>query len=139
VSSEETFPLNSRILIADDSTSSRDILMTELKKLGYQNLMQATNGDEARGLLERANVDLLMSDVHMPSMTGIALLRWLRQESQKKDLPVIILTSSTERSEILEAARLNVNHYLLKPIMPKVLKQKLQVVWMKFKEQKSGV
>jgi len=107
-----------------------------LKELKYWKLFEAENaksaqenilGEEKTGL----PIHLMICDVHMPEMTGIELLKWVRSREQTKGLPVIILTSSQEKSEVVQAAALGVSHFMIKPFDVGTLKDRLQSAWVK--------
>ena len=135
-SASDSFPFESRLLLVDDSPFSHERLTGELKKMGYKNIFNAKNAKEAQAFLqssfEKARpVHLVISDIHMPNTSGLVFLRWLREQEHFVELPVILLTSSSEKSEILEGINLGISHYLLKPFSPPVLKEKLRLAWEK--------
>lgn len=130
----EVFPPDARILLIDDSTFSQNNITSDLKGLGYKNLYNVRSAKDAQAFLQSNMVQnqpihLIVCDIHMPNMSGLAFLHWLRGQDPFKDIPVIVLTSSTEKTEILEAARHNISHYLLKPCAPAVLMEKLKIAW----------
>lgn len=131
------FPADAKILIVDDSGFARTMLKNQLRELSFSNILEAGDGATARGLLskdEQKPVHLLICDIHMPEMTGLELLKWVRAHETLKALPVILVTSSQEKSEIFEAGRLGVSHYLVKPFEVKVLKEKLTSAWQKLQK-----
>jgi CheY-like chemotaxis protein len=84
------------ILVADDNQIFRQVMEVSLKSRGYQ-VHTAANGQEALDAIELQTPDLLVLDVAMPVMDGIAVLRVLRAEARWSDLPVILMTAMTER------------------------------------------
>ena len=130
------FPTDCKIMIVDDSTFARTMLKTSLKELRYWKILEAKDVKEAQQLFaedeqQKDSVQLLISDLHMPNNSGLDLLRWLRAQEKLKTLPVIILTSSQEKTEILEAGKLGVSHYMIKPFDGATLKEKMSSTWQK--------
>lgn len=106
------------IVIAEDSAPNRKILAHLLTKLGY-NVVACENGEAAMNALnsgEHKNVVLLISDIMMPVMDGLALLRAVRESDKFKALPVVLVTAVFEKEYVVRAKDLNVNGYILKPV-----------------------
>lgn len=106
------------IIIAEDSPPNRKILAHLLEKLGFH-VVACENGQEAWDKFnsgEFPKVVAIISDIMMPSMDGISLLRKVRQESKVKDLPVVLVTAVSEKDYIVQAKELEVNGYILKPV-----------------------
>jgi two-component system chemotaxis response regulator CheY len=130
------FPVDAKIMIVDDSTFSRTALKKGLRDLTYWKILEAADAKLAKDMfLEKEQQDdpvhLLICDIHMPTMSGIELVRWLRTQESTKNLPVIILTSSQDRAEILEAGKIGVSHYMVKPFDAVTLKDKINSTWHK--------
>ncbi len=130
------FPSDAKILIVDDSSFSRNIVKNGLKELKFWKLYEAENAVNAQVTLAQEfkaadPVQLLICDIHMPEMTGIELLRWARARDVFKSLPVIIITSSQEKAEVVEAAKLGVSHFMIKPFDALTLKDRLSAAWEK--------
>lgn len=108
------------LLIADDEYVIRTGLCSlDWSSVGIQNVYSAENGVEARDCLEKEQVDLLISDIRMPGLTGLELAAYLRQYA--KETLVIILTGFGEFEYAQEALRSQVFEYLLKPVNPEEL------------------
>ncbi len=104
------------ILIAEDNDTSAKLLELILRKQGHETI-RATTGREALELLEQnPDIRLVISDVMMPELDGIGLLKELRESSAYSDLPVIMCTSLAEATQVKEAARLGCTSYLIKPV-----------------------
>lgn len=115
-----------KILVVDDAVTFRRLLVMALDSLGLSDHMEAGNVAEAQELLMgETKFDLVISDWHMPAQTGLDLLRWIREKSELKTMPFIMLTTEQERANILTAARLGIQGYIFKPIQKAVLFQKL--------------
>jgi two-component system response regulator AtoC len=102
-----------RILVADDEDGVRSFL-AETLQLGGHEVAQASDGAEAQALLARRSFDLLVTDLRMPRMDGLTLLRHVR--AQQPDLEVIVLTAHGSVATAVEAMRLGAFDYLQKPV-----------------------
>ena len=103
------------LLIVDDCESNRDVLSRLLAHQGYL-VTTAEDGDRALALVGTGAYDLVLLDVEMPGMTGLEVLRRLRETHSQTVLPVIMATGRTEGADIVEAFRLGANDYVTKPI-----------------------
>ena len=112
-----------KILVVDDSRSMRNVIKKMLRILGIEagNILEAGNGVQALEVLEQEWVDLVLSDVHMPEMDGLELLRLLRKNEDLGDLPVVLITTETNEDHLAEAFSLGVKGYLRKPFQPEAL------------------
>ena len=108
------------ILVVDDSPLIRAVLAKSLRLSGLDlaAVHQAGHGGEALTILEQEPVDLLLTDIHMPEVDGMALLKNLSDTGRLTSLPVLVISSdrSHERREELQA--LGVDHFLTKPFSP---------------------
>ncbi|MGE0528476.1 MAG: response regulator [Bdellovibrionales bacterium] len=130
------FPVASKILIVDDSSFLRTVLKNSFKELQYWKILEAESGKVAKRLLleDEQKVDpvhLMMLDIHMPEYSGLQLLRWVRAQESLEGLPVIILTSSQERAEVFEAAKMGISHYMIKPFDTPTLGERINSTWEK--------
>jgi len=101
-----------KVLVVDDEKTLRDIVSRALEKSGCE-CVQAANGEEA---LERASeqaFDLVVTDLKMPKMDGLALIEWLQKKLP--EVPVIIMTGHADVESARKALRMRVSDYLLKP------------------------
>ncbi|MDI1308370.1 MAG: sigma-54 dependent transcriptional regulator [Methylotenera sp.] len=101
-----------RILAVDDEPHMRRLLEISLRQAGYQPVV-AENGKEALTILRNDNIDLVVSDLHMPVMDGLKLLATLRAENI--EIPVIIVTAQGEISSAVQAMKLGASDYILRP------------------------
>lgn len=104
--------MKSRILIADDEASLREFLEIFLKKEGYE-VQRAKNGKEALDLIKKRNFDLVISDLKMPGLSGIELLKAAQLE--KRDLLFIMITAFGSTESAVEAMKLGAYDYICKP------------------------
>jgi two-component system response regulator AtoC len=101
-----------RILAVDDEPHMRRLLEISLRQAGYEAIV-AANGREALDILREDNIDLVVSDLHMPVMDGIKLLVAMRLENI--ETPVIIVTAQGEIASAVEAMKLGASDYILRP------------------------
>ncbi len=107
-----------RILAVDDEPNMRRLLEISLRQAGYQAL-SAANGKEALEKLKEEQVDLVVSDLHMPGMNGLELLKQMRSEGEL--MPFIMVTAQGEISTAVEAMKLGAADYILRPFDLEVL------------------
>jgi two-component system response regulator PilR (NtrC family) len=112
-----------RILVVDDERSMRELLAIVLRREGYEVLL-AENGRAAIGLLEREPVDLLISDIKMPDMSGVDVLR--AAKGIDPDILGIMITAFASTDTAVEAMRLGACDYLSKPFDIDLLKMKVR-------------
>lgn len=120
------FPLNTEILIVDDMKGIRVWLSKSLKQLGFENIHEAGDGNEALAVLKSKKIDLLMTDIVMPQKNGIELLKDMAKESDLNKIPKIVLSAETDREMIMTAIELGVLTYIIKPATLPVLTKKLE-------------
>jgi two-component system chemotaxis response regulator CheY len=115
-----------RVLLVDDSFTIRRIMRNQLNKLGITDIIDAANGLEAITALKASMpVDLMLLDWNMPEMDGITCLKTIRTDPALRGVKVIMCTSEAERGHVIEALQAGAQDYLIKPIVPEILKQKL--------------
>lgn len=114
-----------KALVVDDSQIMRRIIVSVLKKVGVEDVVEASNGAEALDVLSKdSSIAIVLLDWNMPVLTGIETLRKIR--STNKQLPVVMATTESEKERVLEAIKAGANDYLLKPFTPKEIFDKLQ-------------
>lgn len=120
-----------RVLIVDDFATMRRVIRSLLQELGYSAMRDAEDGSQAMAMLEQHAFDLVVLDWNMPNTPGIEVLRWVRSHETLSNLPVLMVTAEATREQILEAAELGVNAYILKPFTAATLKKKLDFIFEK--------
>jgi CheY-like chemotaxis protein len=117
---------NMSILIVDDVKTMRAIIRKMLKNLKIgKTLYTAENGLEGLKVMHSARVDLAIVDWKMPVMDGSQLLETIRNDKKLRDIPVLLVTAESQKDIVLEAAEIEVEGYLLKPLTPSVLENKI--------------
>ena len=102
-----------RLLVVEDNPSLQNYLKLILEE-EYQ-IITANNGQEALEILKEKTIDLIVSDIMMPIMDGYELLNHLKENNQYRQIPVIMLTAKADKEDKLNALRIGVDDYLLKP------------------------
>jgi adenylate cyclase len=111
----DTDPGVDRLLVVDDNEMNRDMLSRRLKSKGYI-VALAEDGQQALDMLAKDPFDLILLDVMMPGISGIDVLRAVRQTKSRGDLPIIMATAKDQSDDIVEALKLGANDYVTKPI-----------------------
>ena len=128
--------LDSKILIVDDLPSMRSDLVRILTELGFQNMKQCEDGMQAwdhlrAEVLNNNNYDIIFSDINMPNMDGITLLKNLRGVEVYKKTPIFIVSTENEKSTIVQAIMSGATDYIIKPYDPVIVKEKVLVKLLK--------
>lgn len=108
------------ILIVDDSISLRQVVKMTLTGAGYD-VLEADNGQEALKILDGRKIHLVVSDVNMPVMDGITLLKNIKQLPNYKFTPVIMLTTESGDAKKQEGQQAGAKAWVVKPFQPPVL------------------
>lgn len=117
---------NIKALIVDDYHSMRKTTATILKHLGFIHISEAEDGRVAQKMLASGNVDLVISDWNMPHMSGLELLQYVRSTPSLKHIPFIMITGEATHENVIEAAKLKVSDYIIKPYSADSLKKKVE-------------
>lgn len=116
--------MKKKILIIDDDASIRDILTRLLVMAGYETIA-AAEGREALDILATSMVDLIMLDMNMPTMDGIAFLRALRQKNVTR-IPVLMVSGESDVEQIVECYKLGVYDFIRKPEQTAVMLKRVE-------------
>lgn len=120
---------NMNILIVDDYSTMLRIIRNLLKQLGFSNVDEASNGEEAFNKVKSKDYDLIISDWNMEPMTGLDLLKSIRgSESKYKNVPFIMVTAESKTENVIVAKQAGVNNYIVKPFNAETLKTKMSSV-----------
>ncbi len=107
-----------RILVVDDDTMN--LMRTRMILEKHYDVLLADSGEEALERLKREKVDLVLLDIEMPNMNGIETFERMKEECSL-EIPVIFLTASGEKGNVLNAIKLGAVNYLKKPFLPQEL------------------
>ncbi len=119
-------PISKKIvLIVDDMRMIRLKLKQICTDLGIKHIYEAGDGVQALQVLEGLNADLVLSDWNMPNLTGIQMVEKMRLDPKLAEVPVIFITSESERNNILKSLMEGVTDYIVKPFPDDIVKQKI--------------
>jgi DNA-binding response OmpR family regulator len=104
-----------KLLIVDDNRVNSEFLAKRLAKEGFDAVVLA-EGEECLNYLQQREADLILLDIVMPGISGFGVLRHVRAKYKSMELPVIMVTSREDDSDIIEALRLGANDYITKPV-----------------------
>jgi len=107
----------------------RGVIKNFLKRLGYENILEADDGTSALEVLRREKVDFIISDWNMPQMSGLELLQTVRTSEEWKDLPFLMITGGGQAKNVLEAVKNKVNNYMVKPFTLEILMGKISKIF----------
>lgn len=118
-----------KILVVDDTTTSRLLLRDALENLGFRHIQVAANGEEAMKIMLTAPSHLIISDYNMPKMDGLGFLRAVRAHPPVANTAFIMLTGRADKELVQRAVQFGVNNYLVKPFTAADLKGKIEQVF----------
>ena len=115
-----------RTLIVDDSSVMRKIVERALRQAGIDTLVvfEASNGAEGLDVLRTRQVDLILSDINMPSMDGLEFLRQLRAQKLALDVPVVMITTESSEEHVKQAIQAGAKGYIRKPFTAEQVKER---------------
>lgn len=119
---------NIKILVVDDFATMRRIVKNILTQLGYPNIIEADDGTTAMEILQKEKIDLIISDWNMPKMTGLDLLKKIRENAEIASTPFIMVTAEAQQDNIVLAVKAKVSQYIVKPFTADTLNEKLEKV-----------
>jgi two-component system, chemotaxis family, chemotaxis protein CheY len=105
------------ILIVDDSESIREVVSFTLENEGY-NVLIAVDGKDALKHLDGKDVDLIITDLHMPEMDGIELIKEVRKMPTYQLIPILFLTTESQATRKMEAKDAGATGWIIKPFVP---------------------
>ncbi|WP_207259605.1 chemotaxis response regulator CheY [Desulfovibrio sp. Huiquan2017] len=123
------YDTNMRVLVVDDFSTMRKIIKNILRQLGFNNIVEADDGSTAWEVLNKDNIDFIVSDWNMPTMSGIELLRKVRASEEYSDIPFLMVTAEAQQENIIEAVQAKVSNYIVKPFTPETLGQKIDKIF----------
>nr|WP_280522552.1 chemotaxis response regulator CheY [Alloalcanivorax xenomutans] len=122
---------NMSILVVDDFPTMRRIIRSLLKELGFGNVDEAEDGQEALTKLRGGGFQFVVSDWNMPNLDGLEMLKQIRADSDLNQLPVLMVTAEAKKENIIAAAQAGANGYIVKPFTAVTLEEKLNKIFEK--------
>lgn len=106
-----------KILLVDDSMTMLMSMEGVLKRAGFD-IKTATDGNQALGLIDSYAPDLVITDLNMPGMNGIELIKKIKQNASMRFKPILMLTTESQESKKVEAKAAGATGWLVKPVSP---------------------
>jgi len=117
-----------KILLVDDFSTMRKIIKNLLRKLGYQDVHEAENGEVALEMLKSDNFNFIIADWNMPKMSGLDLLKTIREDEKYKDTPFMMVTSEANKNNIIDVIEAGADDYIVKPFNADTLQEKCKTI-----------
>ena len=116
--------MSTRVLVADDSSTMRKIILRSLNAVGVPSAVEAADGEDAVKLFKPGEFDLILTDWNMPGKNGLEVTQDIR--AKDPNVPIIMVTTEAEKTRVLEAIQAGVSDYLVKPFTADTLREKLE-------------
>lgn len=134
------FPVFTNFLVIDDSIPARALIKSYLSVSDYKNVFEAGTGKEALDVLEKLrnmgiNVHVIIADWNMPTMSGLDMLKKLKDDPFLKGIPFLMVTSESESEQVVKAISAGVTDYIVKPFTEEVFMAKLAQVWARIQKK----
>ena len=120
--------MSKHILIVDDSKTVRNRVAFILKAEGFKVTTAEDGLDGLEKLYAMESVDLILSDINMPRMDGFTFIAQVREQDIYKDIPIIILSTEGEESDIQKGIQLGANLYMVKPAQPEKMVRNIKML-----------
>jgi two-component system, chemotaxis family, chemotaxis protein CheY len=120
--------LNMPVLVVDDYNTMRRIIRNLLEQIGFSKLDEAEDGAAALAKLRNGGFGLVISDWNMEPMSGLELLKEVRQDAKLKALPFIMVTAESKTDNVVAAKAAGVSQYIVKPFNAETLTRKIESV-----------
>lgn len=117
-----------RVLVVDDMSTSRGLLLQALDSIGISNVSYAENGKSGITLARQTAPHLILSDLYMPELNGLQLLQQLKHDPATQKIGFILVTGRGDDTVIQTGKKLGMNNFLTKPFTPPQLKDCIEAV-----------
>ncbi len=122
------------ILIVDDEEDIIELIKFNLKNEGYD-ILTALSGEKAIKLTRQYKPDLIVLDLMLPGIDGLEVTKYLKNNDQTMEIPIVMLTAKGEESDIVTGLELGANDYISKPFSPKVLIARIRAILRRRKKE----
>lgn len=121
-----SIPRDIPILIVDDFSTMRRIVRNSLRQLGFTNVVEAADGDEALNHLKESAFEFIITEWNMPTLNGSDLLRAVRSDEKHRETPLLVITTESQRTNVIANERDRVSTYVVKPLTTDILESKME-------------
>ena len=115
--------MGKKILVVEDSPMTRSLIISSLEEVGDFTIIEADNGFQALRKLPEVPPDLVITDINMPDINGLEVVRFVKQSENFQHIPVIIVTTEGRDVDRERGLKLGADKYLVKPFEPAKLQQ----------------
>ena len=112
-----------KILVTEDSATMRALIVATLEAMDDFTIVEAANGFEALRILPREQVDLVITDINMPDINGLELVRFIRSNPRYQSTPLLIISTEGSEKDREKGLALGADAYLIKPFQPEALQR----------------
>jgi two-component system chemotaxis response regulator CheY len=110
-----------KILITEDSSVMRSLLVSAIESMEEYSIVEATSGFDALRLLPREQVDLIITDINMPDINGLELISYVRNNPNYRSIPLFIISTEGGEKDLEKGLAIGADEYLVKPFAPERL------------------
>lgn len=132
------FDPKTRVLVVDDMLTMRKIVTKILREIGFSDIHEAQDGQDAWEKAKSGQFGLIISDWNMPNCTGLEFLKRVRAEQKLAKTPFILVTAEAEQQQVAEAIKSGVDQYVVKPFSKDALKAKLESAYKKHSSRQAA-
>lgn len=115
-----------KILVIDDSSTMRRIIKNTLKTIGETDVVEAEDGKVGVAKYQEGGIEMIITDWNMPVMNGLEFVQAIR--AGDKEIPILMVTTNAAKDDVIAALKAGVNNYVVKPMTPEVLKEKIKLI-----------
>lgn len=125
-----------RILVVEDEKDIGDLLIYQLSREGYQQVVHVLSGEEALKEVKKNKPQLIFLDIMMPGMNGLDVCRHLKANPETSEIPIIMLTAKSDESDIIVGLEIGADDYITKPFSNKLLIARMRSVLRRYERGK---
>lgn len=116
-----------RVLVAEDNPNLRKVIVNIVRKIGFAEIVEADDGQQAWEMIEQGGVDIVLTDWNMPRMTGLDLLQKIRGAPKPiSNIAFLMITAADTKNAILSAGQEGADAYIIKPFSVNTIVEKIE-------------
>ena len=117
-----------KFLVVDDSPTMRRIVCNALRDIGYSEVVEAEDGNDALEKIDAHTFEFIITDWNMPNMNGLDLTKSIRDHDEIGEIPILMITTRGMQEDVIAAMQARVNNYIVKPFTAKILREKIDMI-----------
>ncbi|MCB0344204.1 MAG: response regulator [Bdellovibrionales bacterium] len=122
---QTSIPSNLRVAVIDEDLMVRVMIKRMFNKFGVTSVTETNDANRVLKKIENGLIDIVFTEMHLPKMSGLDLLRSVRSYENLRKLPIIICTKETREDSVRDAMKLGVTDYIIKPLTQRTIEDKL--------------